>query len=102
MQCYDSTGPFHATFQRWICKDHNKTFSATTYHAGVQKEISQQPAEIPLLIFPRVLVTQAFVLMVGIYMLFLLSILTMLAGFGHLFGGLESKQNSETDTHTMG
>lgn len=63
-QCYDCDGPFQASFQRWYCTEHKKSFSATTQQPELQDVISKQEATYPLLIFPRIVVTQPFVQMV--------------------------------------
>jgi hypothetical protein len=64
VQCYHTAGPFRASFQRWFCQRHNKSFSATTLTPELQTSITAQEANASLLIFPRIVVSQEFVLMV--------------------------------------
>lgn len=56
VQCYDRNGIL-ASFQRWYCKKHKKSFSATTKQPELQAVIAEQKATCFLLIFPRVVVT---------------------------------------------
>jgi hypothetical protein len=100
-QCYDCAGPFLGSFQRWYCREHKHSFSVTTTEPGLQSEIAKQRASHSLLIFPRVILTQAFVQMVRIYIYFN-DFVYFILGCGNICAQLELKKNSARDKATVG